>query len=178
MNDHCDFRDKVQHSIPPRVIDRIFSGAVTRSPGGRRVREALETIAYTDFVAFLLAEEDKKHPTRASLTKEGQCGSQFYADSNIHCSVIVNKGVDWTFSIEYWFRVLDLDGDGFLSLYEMEYFYNGVKSKMDQHNIDSMRFDDVVCNIYSLQQRKELRDCMTLSAVGNKIFDVCSRLDA
>lgn len=53
------------------------------------------------------------------------------------------------FSIEYWFRCLDLDGDGLLSLYEMEYFYNGVKSKMDQHNIDAMHFEDVVCNVCS-----------------------------
>uniref|UniRef100_A0A9J2PII0 EF-hand domain-containing protein n=1 Tax=Ascaris lumbricoides TaxID=6252 RepID=A0A9J2PII0_ASCLU len=133
--------DMSQHAngaIPPRVIDRIFSGAVTRSPGGRRMREAVETIAYTDFVAFLLAEEDKKHPT----------------------------------SIEYWFRVLDLDGDGFLSLYEMEYFYNGVKSKMDQHNIDSMRFDDVVCNLLDLVRPRQ-PNVITLSDL--KKCSMCTR---
>lgn len=53
--------------------------------------------------------------------------------------------------MEYWFRCLDLDGDGLLSMYEMEYFYNGVKNKMDQHNIDSMRFDDVLCNVSVLK---------------------------
>lgn len=26
-------------------------------------------------------------------------------------------------SIEYWFRILDLDGDGIVSGYEMEYFF-------------------------------------------------------
>uniref|UniRef100_A0A8R1XR96 EF-hand domain-containing protein n=1 Tax=Onchocerca volvulus TaxID=6282 RepID=A0A8R1XR96_ONCVO len=116
--------DMSQHSngaLPPQIIDRIFSGAVTRSPAGKRIREALETIGYTDFVAFLLAEEDKRHPT----------------------------------SIEYWFRCLDLDGDGVLSMYEMEYFYNGVKNKMDQHNIDSMRFDDVICNLLDLIRPKQ-----------------------
>ncbi|VDK89465.1 unnamed protein product [Litomosoides sigmodontis] len=110
MSQHCN------GALPSQIIDRIFSGAVTRSPAGRRIREALETIGYTDFVAFLLAEEDKRHPT----------------------------------SVEYWFRCLDLDGDGLLSMYEMEYFYNGVKNKMDQHNIDSMRFDDVLCNLLDL----------------------------
>jgi len=44
---------------------------------------------FKDFVCFLLAEEDKRHPT----------------------------------SVEYWFRCIDLDGDGQISLYEMEYFY-------------------------------------------------------
>ena len=51
-------------ALPPQIIDRIFSGAVTRSQSGKRVREAFEIIGYTDFVAFLLAEEDKRHPTR------------------------------------------------------------------------------------------------------------------
>ncbi|EJD76416.1 EF hand family protein [Loa loa] len=115
MSQHCN------GALPPQIIDRIFSGAVTRSPAGKRIREALETIGYTDFVAFLLAEEDKRHPT----------------------------------SVEYWFRCLDLDGDGVLSMYEMEYFYNGVKNKMDQHNIDSMRFDDVVCNLLDLIRPKQ-----------------------
>ncbi|KAM3727677.1 Serine/threonine-protein phosphatase 2A regulatory subunit B'' subunit beta [Dirofilaria immitis] len=115
MSQHCN------GALPPQIIDRIFSGAVTRSPAGKRIREALETIGYTDFVAFLLAEEDKRHPT----------------------------------SVEYWFRCLDLDGDGVLSMYEMEYFYNGVKNKMDQHNIDSMRFDDVICNLLDLIRPKQ-----------------------
>ncbi|VDN56905.1 unnamed protein product [Dracunculus medinensis] len=113
-----DISHHANGALPSPIIDRIFSGAVTRSSFGRRIRTAIDTITYTDFVAFLLAEEDKKHPT----------------------------------SIEYWFRCLDLDGDGLISLYEMEYFYNGVKSKMDQHHIDSMRFDDVVCNLLDLIQ--------------------------
>uniref|UniRef100_A0A0N5D5F2 EF-hand domain-containing protein n=1 Tax=Thelazia callipaeda TaxID=103827 RepID=A0A0N5D5F2_THECL len=122
--------DMAQHcngALPAQIIDRIFSGAVTRSTAAKRFRKAVETIGYTDFVAFLLAEEDKRHPT----------------------------------SIEYWFRCLDLDGDGLISLYEMEYFYNGVKSKMDQHNIDSMRFDDVVCNpnVISLSDLKKCSLC-------------------
>ena len=48
-----------------------------------------ETLTYFDFIRFLLAEEDKSHPT----------------------------------AIEYWFRIMDLDGDGFISLFELEYFY-------------------------------------------------------
>ncbi|KAL3990969.1 EF-hand domain pair family protein [Acanthocheilonema viteae] len=115
MSQHCN------GALPSQIIDRIFSGAVTRSPAGKRIPEALETIGYTDFVAFLLAEEDKRHPT----------------------------------SVEYWFRCLDLDGDGLLSMYEMEYFYNGIRNKMDQHNIDSMRFDDVVCNLLDLIQPRQ-----------------------
>ena len=40
------------------MIDRIFSGAVTR---GATQREG--KMSYTAYVWFLIAEEDKRHPT-------------------------------------------------------------------------------------------------------------------
>lgn len=42
-----------------RMINRIFSGAVTR---GKFQAEGKMT--YAEFVWFLLSEEDKRHPTR------------------------------------------------------------------------------------------------------------------
>ena len=45
-------------AISTRMIDRIFSGAVTR---GATQREG--KMSYTEFVWFLIAEEDKRHPT-------------------------------------------------------------------------------------------------------------------
>ena len=64
-------------------------------------------------MAFLLAEEDKRHPT----------------------------------SIEYWFRCVDLDGDGVISLYEMEYFYSEVEQKLLAKNMETLNLKDVVCNL-------------------------------
>ena len=52
-------------------------------------QKTTDILTYSDFIRFLLAEEDKSHPT----------------------------------AIEYWFRVMDIDGDGYISLYELEYFY-------------------------------------------------------
>jgi serine/threonine-protein phosphatase 2A regulatory subunit B'' len=43
------------------MIDRIFSGAVTR--GRRGIKKGEERMSYTEFVWFLLSEEDKTHPT-------------------------------------------------------------------------------------------------------------------
>uniref|UniRef100_A0A2K6NZ07 Uncharacterized protein n=1 Tax=Rhinopithecus roxellana TaxID=61622 RepID=A0A2K6NZ07_RHIRO len=48
------------HAISTKMIDRIFSGAVTR---GRKVQKEGK-ISYADFVWFLISEEDKKTPTR------------------------------------------------------------------------------------------------------------------
>jgi hypothetical protein len=116
-------------ALTPRIIERIFSGAVTRDRHASQSRTAVSSITYPDFVAFLLAEEDKKHPTRSPLPPLAKLQMR-----NIS-------------SIEYWFRCLDLDGDGFISLYEMEYFYADVQRKMEAYGIDTMKFEDVACNV-------------------------------
>lgn len=70
-------------------------------------------MSYTDFVWFLLAEEDKNHPT----------------------------------AIEYWFRCMDIDGDGILSMYELEYFYEEQQHRMEQLGIETLPFEDCLCQV-------------------------------
>ncbi|TGZ72006.1 hypothetical protein CRM22_002328 [Opisthorchis felineus] len=94
------------YAISDRMIERIFSGTVTR---GSAFKEGVMT--YPDFVWFLLAEEDKRHPR----------------------------------SIEYWFRCMDLDGDGLLSMYEMEYFYSEQVARMEEMGIEPIAFEDCLC---------------------------------
>uniref|UniRef100_A0A183CLJ3 EF-hand domain-containing protein n=1 Tax=Globodera pallida TaxID=36090 RepID=A0A183CLJ3_GLOPA len=86
-----DMRRHCNGALTDRIIDRIFSAAVIRTPPEQRTvpqpmgpirQQPIEAIGFEDFVCFLLAEEDKRHPT----------------------------------SIEYWFRCIDLDGDGQISL--------------------------------------------------------------
>ena len=50
-------------------------------------------------------------------------------------------------SIEYWFRCMDLDGDGVLSMYELEYFYTEQASKMEVLGIETMVFEDCLCQV-------------------------------
>lgn len=45
-------------AISTRMIDRIFSGTVTHGTAQKEGK-----MSYTEFVWFLLAEEDKRHPT-------------------------------------------------------------------------------------------------------------------
>lgn len=97
-------------ALSSRIIERIFSGCVTR--GGRKNNQQGK-MTYTDFVWFLLAEEDKNHPT----------------------------------SIEYWFRCMDIDGDGILSMYELEYFYEEQQHRMEQLGIETLPFEDCLCQV-------------------------------
>ena len=55
-------------------------------------------MTYRDFVWFLLSEEDKSSETSLKVY--------------FHCL------------IKYWFKVADLDGDGVLSFFELEFFYS------------------------------------------------------
>ena len=50
-------------------------------------------------------------------------------------------------SVEYWFRVLDIDGDGVLSMYELEYFYNEQIELMKDRQIEYMPFNDLLCQV-------------------------------
>ncbi|KAE8604920.1 hypothetical protein XENTR_v10014891 [Xenopus tropicalis] len=100
------------HASSKRIIERIFSGAVTR--GNAVQREG--RMSYAEFVWFLISEEDKKNPT----------------------------------SIEYWFRCMDLDGDGVLSMYELEYFYEEQCEKMEAMGIEPLPFQDLLCQLLDL----------------------------
>uniref|UniRef100_A0A5K3ELJ0 EF-hand domain-containing protein n=2 Tax=Mesocestoides corti TaxID=53468 RepID=A0A5K3ELJ0_MESCO len=111
------------YAISERMIDRIFSGAVTR---GASFKEG--TMSYSDFVWFLLAEEDKRHPR----------------------------------SIEYWFRCMDLDGDGLLSLYELEYFYSEQSARMEEMGIEPPTLEDCLCQCLDMV-RPALVDKIRLS---------------
>lgn len=57
---------ELSSALSTRMIERIFSGAVTR---GNRVKnnnnaqQSEDKMSYTEFVWFLLSEEDKNHPT-------------------------------------------------------------------------------------------------------------------
>lgn len=102
-------------SISSRIIERIFMGIVSR-----HIQETGK-MSYTDFVWFLIAEEDKKHPR----------------------------------SIEYWFRLMDIDGDGYISMYEMEYFYYEQVKRLELMNIEALPFLDCACQILDLVNPKE-----------------------
>uniref|UniRef100_A0A3Q1FWM6 Protein phosphatase 2, regulatory subunit B'', beta n=1 Tax=Acanthochromis polyacanthus TaxID=80966 RepID=A0A3Q1FWM6_9TELE len=112
---YIDQKDLARHNdqaISQKMIERIFSGTVTRD---RRVYKE-GRLSYADFVWFLISEEDKKTDT----------------------------------SIEYWFRCMDLDGDGVLSMYELEYFYDEQCQKLEAMAIEPLPFEDCLCQMLDL----------------------------
>ncbi|KAJ1936715.1 Serine/threonine-protein phosphatase 2A regulatory subunit B'' subunit alpha [Linderina macrospora] len=51
-------------------------------------------------------------------------------------------------ALEYWFRCLDLDGDGVLTVYELEYFYDEQICRMEEDMAgDLIMLDDLMCQL-------------------------------
>lgn len=50
-------------------------------------------------------------------------------------------------SLKYWFKVLDLDGDGMVCLAEMEKFYRVIHQKRDILQLETFEFSSILCLI-------------------------------
>ena len=45
-------------------------------------------------------------------------------------------------------RCMDLDGDGYLSMYELEYFYEEQLQRMEAIGIETLPFEDCLCQVH------------------------------
>lgn len=46
---------------------------------------------------------------------------------------------------------MDLDGDGYLSMYELEYFYDEQLQRMEAIGIECLPFEDCLCQVCKLE---------------------------
>ncbi|XP_050447679.1 serine/threonine-protein phosphatase 2A regulatory subunit B'' subunit alpha isoform X2 [Cataglyphis hispanica] len=158
--DHDLFIDKMDltrhndHALSARMIERIFSGAVTRGSrvkSSNNAQQLEDKMSYTEFVWFLLSEEDKNHPT----------------------------------AIEYWFRCMDLDGDGYLSMYELEYFYEEQLRRMEAIGLETLPFEDCLCQMLDMIHPvtpgkislSDLKKCKMTSIFFDTFFNLEKYLD-
>ena len=84
-------------------------------------------------------------------------------------------------SIEYWFRCMDMDGDGVISLYEMEYFYTDQKSRLEELGAEMPAFVDLACQMLDLV-KPAVSNQITLSDIkrcklGYIFFNTFTNLD-
>ncbi|KAM3136831.1 hypothetical protein pb186bvf_011090 [Paramecium bursaria] len=53
-------------------------------------------------------------------------------------------------SIEYWFKIIDLDDNGIISGQEMEFFFDEIKQRMEYLNHEPILFQDFLCQMVDL----------------------------
>jgi len=58
-------------------------------------------------------------------------------------------------SIEFWFRVMDLDLDGVIRYWEMKHFFDEQITRMECLCYEAVHFDDVLCQVHDLIQPAE-----------------------
>ena len=83
-------------------------------------------------------------------------------------------------AIEYWFRCLDMDGDGVLSLFELEYFYEEQQSRLQLVSMESLALRDTLCQILDLVHPSaslsitlaDLRRCQLAPLFFDTLFNV------
>ncbi|XP_025418431.1 uncharacterized protein LOC112689118 isoform X2 [Sipha flava] len=140
------------HALSTRIIDRIFSGTVTKKKQKTSNNNYMEEkMSYTEFVWFLMAEEDKRHPR----------------------------------AVEYWFRCMDIDGDGYLSMYELEYFYDEQLQRMESIGIECLPFEDCLCQMLDMIKPKckdkislaDLKACKMTPIFFDTFFNLEKYLD-
>ncbi|CUG86492.1 calcium-binding protein, putative [Bodo saltans] len=80
-------------------------------------------------------------------------------------------------AIRFWFRVLDLDGDGVLCGYEMEQFYGHTKKQLLQMTTEGISFADVLCQVsdmlpFSVKRGIRLGDLLAVPQAAHVTFNM------
>ncbi|KAK3733912.1 hypothetical protein QZH41_000982 [Actinostola sp. cb2023] len=83
-------------------------------------------------------------------------------------------------SIEFWFRCMDTNGDGVLSMYELEFFYEEQATKMEVLGIEAMSFQDCLCQVLDMVKPvseekitlSDLRRCKMAHIFYNTFFNL------
>ena len=86
-------------------------------------------MSYTEFVWFLLSEEDKRHST--AIEYWFRCMD---LDGVIMMMMMM-------------MMMLIFLKDGLISMYELEFFYEEQLQRMEQLGIETLPFDDCLCQV-------------------------------
>ncbi|KAK4530421.1 hypothetical protein CCYA_CCYA04G1278 [Cyanidiococcus yangmingshanensis] len=126
MIDREDLLRYSGHALTYRIIDCVFSGR------GRPLDCARpEHMSYTDFVWFILSEEDKNSDT----------------------------------ALDYWFRCIDADGDGQITLYDIDWLYSEQLHRMECLGHEPVAFEDILCQLLDMISKDADPPVVTRSAL-------------
>lgn len=88
-------------------------------------------------------------------------------------------------STEYWFRCMDLDGDGALSMFELEFFYEEQAQRLEARAVEPLPFCDLACQVLDLVKPlqpgqitlRDLKRCKMAGVFFDTFFNVDKYLE-
>lgn len=84
-------------------------------------------------------------------------------------------------AIDFWFRCVDLDGDGVVTLFDCEYFYKEQLRRMENLGHESVSVEDILCQLLDMIRpsvrppqirRRDLKSCRLAPAFFNVLFNL------
>lgn len=80
---------------------------------------------------------------------------------------------------------MDLDGDGYLSMYELEYFYEEQLHRIEEFGIETLPFEDCLCQMLDMIRPKvygkislsDMKNCKMTSVFFDTFFNLAKFLD-
>jgi serine/threonine-protein phosphatase 2A regulatory subunit B'' len=110
---------------------------------------------------------------------ENRLGFMTYCDYIWFCLSEEDKSSET--AIDYWFRCVDLDGDGVIALWEVQYFYDEQRAKMHQCEADLTEIPDAFRELLDmfkprwermLIRRSDLKACKLAGRFFNALFNL------
>nr|XP_013015189.2 serine/threonine-protein phosphatase 2A regulatory subunit B'' subunit alpha [Cavia porcellus] len=171
LKDAPEFHSRYITTVIQRVfytVNRSWSGKITSTE--IRKSNFLQTLALleeeedinqiTDYFSYehfyviycKFWELDSDHDLYISQADLSRYNDQASSNRIIEriFSGAVTRWAPLSSSIEYWFRCMDMDGDGVLSMYELEYFYEEQCERMEAMGIEPLPFHDLLCQMLDL----------------------------
>lgn len=84
-------------------------------------------------------------------------------------------------AIDYWYRCVDMDGDGLITMYDMEFFYKEQLHRMECFGHEPVQVRDIVCQLLDMVKpnakppqikRSDLKSCRLAGNFFNILFNL------
>jgi Ca2+-binding EF-hand superfamily protein len=84
-------------------------------------------------------------------------------------------------AVDYWFRCVDMDGDGLITMYDMEYFYKEQLHRMECFGHEPVQIRDILCQLLDMVKpnsqpphikRSDLKGCRLAGSFFNVLFNL------
>mmetsp|Transcript_7932 Transcript_7932/g.26910 ORF Transcript_7932/g.26910 Transcript_7932/m.26910 type:complete len:688 (-) Transcript_7932:403-2466(-) len=154
------------YALSARITDRVFDAWAARP--GDAPRSGAATAPRSPNAAFreALGAAGPEGPGKKPLP-----GSEPYLDyAGFVWFVLSEEDKTSATALEYWFRLVDLDGDGYISGFELAHFYTEQHARMMSMGQEPVLLGDVACQLFDMVRPAEPARGVSLADLKRSSF--------